>query len=257
MAFFPDAARWLGGLLYPPFCTVCGAGLPWSSAGAEIGCSGSHLCDGCAGQVRRLGEGVCFQCSGSFSGQVLPGARCADCLGRPPAFECAVAPVLLRGVAREVVHQFKYLKKTHLRFTLARWMVQALEDPRLREPVPDVWVPVPLHWSRRLWRGFNQAELLAEALRDGCASRPGGPILRVEELLGRVRGTGTQTVLRREERSENLRGAFSVRRWKRVEGLHVVLVDDVLTTGSTLDACARTLLLAGAASVRALAAARG
>lgn len=256
MAFFSDAARWLGGLLYPRFARFAGRVFlgrpPERKSGAREATSAMAVRDKCAASGRAFVSSVLevFQdrCSR---------ARCADCLGRPPAFECAVAPVLLRGVAREVVHQFKYLKKTHLRFTLARWMAQALEDPRLREPVPDVWVPVPLHWSRRLWRGFNQAELLAEALRDGCASRPGGPILRVEELLGRVRGTGTQTVLRREEREENLRGAFSVRRWKRVEGLHVVLVDDVLTTGSTLDACARTLLLAGAASVRALAAARG
>jgi predicted amidophosphoribosyltransferase len=75
-----------------------------------------------------------------------------------------VAPVQMRGVVREAVHQFKYLRKTYLRFTLAGWMAAGLADPRLCSPAPDVLTSVPLHWSRRLTRGFNQAELLVETL---------------------------------------------------------------------------------------------
>ena len=168
------------------------------------------------------------------------------------------------------MHQFKYEGKRHLRFILAGWMAEGLGDPRLRAPPPEVLVPVPLHWSRQFARGFNQAELLAHALAElSPGLRPYERAhseralrLPVERMLRRVRDTGTQTVLSRGERLGNLRGAFALGRGALgrgagVSGRHVLLVDDVLTTGATLDACARVLLSAGAASVTAGAASVG
>ena len=286
----------LGGLLYPPYCTVCGAGTQAGSGGeAALGGCGGQLCEPCAKSVEgaRAAGGVgggggggggsssvsrgraCIRCSRVFLGAISSAGCCAECLRRRPAFGCAVAPFLLRGALREVVHQFKYQGKRHLRFTLAGWLAEGLGDPRLRAPPPEVLVPVPLHWRRQFARGFNQAELLAHALAELSPrlrplgrdrpdrerpdrERPGGGLrLPVEGLLQRVRDTGTQTVLSRGERLGNLKGAFALGRGALVSGRHVLLVDDVLTTGATLDACARVLLSAGAASVRALSVARG
>lgn len=109
----------------------------------------------------------------------------------------------------------------------------------------DAVVPVPLHWRRQWRRGFNQADELARHL--------GLPIAHV---LRRTRATASQADLPAARRHANVRDAFSMRRWARVSGLRLVLVDDVCTTGATLDACARVLRHAGAADVRAVTAAR-
>jgi ComF family protein len=124
-----------------------------------------------------------------------------------------------------------------------------LDDERLRDREFDVIVPVPLHPARQRERGFNQASLLALALRDRVAAP-------IKPLLERVRYTTTQTAFDRTERIENLHGAFRLRRKADVRGLRVLLIDDVLTTGATLSECARVLKKAGAVSVFAATAAR-
>jgi ComF family protein len=162
---------------------------------------------------------------------------------------------------REVVHAFKYEGRRHLCKLLADWMQEALADPRLRNPPVEAWVPVPLHRSRLRTRGFNQAGLLAAEL----GRRTG---VEVWDVLERVRSTGSQAQLGRDERLGNLRGAFQLKRSRlgadavsseaaSIAGRHIVLVDDVLTTGATLDACTRALLAAAPGSVRALTVARG
>jgi ComF family protein len=132
---------------------------------------------------------------------------------------------------------------------VARWLCAALDDERLRGRQFDIIVPVPLHPARLRERGFNQASLLAELLgaRISIPSKP---------LLQRIRYTTTQTALDRAERMENLHNAFRLRKNADVRGLHVLLIDDVLTTGSTLSECARVLKRAGAISVYAATAAR-
>lgn len=239
------ASRALVDLLYPPYCSVCGEG-------AE---SGDYLCATCSNEAdarARQAPSECARCSLPFWGAPPLPQICAECEARQPAFECVVAARTLNGAVREVVHQFKYGGRCHLRLLLADWLAEGLRDPRLRAPPPELLVPVPLHWWKRHRRGFNQAALLAREL-----SRRTG--LQVEDALCRRRSTGTQTALGRELRLENMRGAFGFGRAgeRRVAGRAVLLVDDVLTTGATLDACARVLLEGGASSVRALVVARG
>jgi competence protein ComFC len=155
-----------------------------------------------------------------------------------------------RGVLRELIHRFKYGRQFYLRRVLAGYLVEAMQDARIQSDPADCLVPVPLHPARMRERGFNQSEALAEIL----SKRTRLPIVRCME---RRRYTNTQTRFDRVERMQNLRNAFAMRKNSDVRGKHLVLLDDVLTTGSTLHECALVLRAAGAESVRAITVARG
>jgi ComF family protein len=192
----------------------------------------------------------CAKCSQPFAGAISGTFICANCEDRVLHFDAAVSAYRSRGVVRKVMHDFKYGRRIHLRHLLGRWLAESLEDPRLAGRHFDFIVPVPLHSARKRERGFNQAELLALALH-----RLTG--LPLQNALQRIRYTTTQTQFDRGERIENLRGAFRLRRGSNVRDLRMFLVDDVLTTGSTLSECAKVLKKAGAISVHAATAARG
>jgi competence protein ComFC len=226
-------------LLYAPHCAHCKADTP----------SGCHLCETCSRSARRLIAPFCQICSEPFSGEITAAFSCMNCGDRHFHFTGVVAPYRSRGVVRDFIHRFKYDGHFYLRHPLAAWMAAGFDDARLASPAIDALVPVPLHAARRREREFNQAEVLATLA--GAARQI--PVLRD---LQRIRYTTTQTRLNREERMENLRGAFRIRNNTRVQGRHLVLIDDVMTTGSTVEECARVLRQAGAASVRVLTVAR-
>jgi competence protein ComFC len=191
----------------------------------------------------------CAKCSEPFPGAITQTFSCANCEHRLLHFDCAVAAYRSRGLVRKLVHEFKYAKQRHLRYPVAGWLLETLGDSRLRGRHFDLIVPVPLHPARERERGFNQAALLAELLAESVAAP-------VRPVLERVRSTTTQTAHDRAERMENLRDAFRLRKNRDVRDLRVLLIDDVLTTGSTLSECARVLKEAGAISVHAATAAR-
>jgi ComF family protein len=229
-----------GTLFYPPHCAGCGA---------ETG-PREYLCGSCIAGARRIREPFCEKCSQPFDGAISGPFTCANCGDRGYHFTCGVSCFRSTGVVRELIHRFKYNGDFFLRHPLAAWLAATLEDARItREPF-DFLVPVPLHSARLREREFNQAEVLARTVGE----RTG---VRVESCLHRVRYTTTQTRLDREERMENLRNAFELGQNHDVRNRRILLVDDVLTTGSTLDECARVLRGAGAASVRAITVARG
>jgi ComF family protein len=227
-------------LLYPPHCAKCSADTA----------SGVHLCAACAEQAKKIEAPFCHQCSQPFEGAIEGEFTCSNCRDRTLHFDCAVTRYLSRGVVREFIHRFKYDRHFYLRQPLADWMAAALDDERIRAHPFDAFVPVPLHAARFRERDFNQAEVLAKLL----AKRTGQPVLKA---LQRIRYTSTQTRLDREQRMENLRNAFRVRHASAVQSRHLILVDDVFTTGSTVEECARVLRQAGAASVRVVTVARG
>jgi len=227
-------------LFYPPHCALCGRDTA----------AGVHLCAPCGEEAKPIEAPFCHRCSQPFDGAITNSFICSNCSDRRFHFDCAVAPYLAKGPVRECVHRFKYNGQYHLRHQLAEWAAAGLEDERLRSPAFDALVPVPLHPTRQRERTFNQAEAIAREL----SRRAKVPMWRA---LRRTRYTTTQTRLDREERMENLHGAFRVRQPSLVLDRHLILVDDVFTTGSTVEECARALRAAGAASVRALTVARG
>ncbi len=232
--------RALGTLCFPPHCAAC----------REATEPGIHVCTPCAESVRRIGPPFCERCSQPFDGAITQAFTCANCADREVHFDCAVAAFRSHGVIRDFIHAFKYEQQRHLRHPLADWLAKALEDPRISTRPFDALVPVPLHHIRFREREFNQAADLAGLVSQRC----GIPVLHA---LRRTRYTSTQTKLDRAERMENLRGAFRVRHTAPVKERHLVLVDDVFTTGSTVEECSRVLLRAGAASVRVITVARG
>jgi ComF family protein len=158
-------------------------------------------------------------------------------------FDAAYTYGSYEGALRELIHLFKYGKIEPLASRFGDWLTSALP----RETAFDVVVPVPLHWWKRWQRGFNQAELLAREV----ARRWQAPLLSV---LRRKKYTAAQAGLTNAQRRRNAAGAFAVH--GRLDGKHVLLVDDVLTTGATASACARALKRAGAARVTLLTLAR-
>jgi ComF family protein len=234
-----DPLRALSSLFYPPLCVVCLSNVD----------EREYLCESCRSRAPRITPPFCAKCSEPFSGAITQTFSCANCEHRLLHFESAVAAYRSRGLVRKLVHQFKYGHQRHLRHPLGEWLRETMRDPRLRDRHFDLIVPVPLHPARERERGFNQATLLAELLARQVA-------VPLRAALERIRYTTTQTAYDRTERMENLHDAFRLRKNMNVRQLHVLLIDDVLTTGSTLSECARILKEGGAISVHAATAAR-
>lgn len=225
-------------LFFPRHCVGCGSAL-----------ASGWICSSCRASVAPIAPPRCETCSHPFPG-LAEEFVCENCRGRVFHFRSAVAVLPSRGYVRDLVHRLKYRHELWLAGPLGELLALAWRDARLAGQTFDGIVPVPLHPLRQRERGFNQAEILArEVVRLGK-----GPLL---EVLRRTRDTETQTHFDRRQRMENLRDAFTLRQNATVQGKHLLLVDDVLTTGSTLDECARVLIQAGAASVCALTVARG
>jgi ComF family protein len=178
-------------------------------------------------------------------GALLSPAAIAD----PPAYERARAAARYSDVARDLVHFLKYGDRLDLARPLGRWMARAGAEFLVDA---DALVPVPLHWMRLWQRRFNQSVALARAI----SSETGVPVS--DHVLARTRATPPQVGLARSGRARNVQGAFAVPRSARIDvkGRKLVVIDDVLTSGATVDACARVLLRAGANRVDVLVLAR-
>lgn len=233
---------WLDHLLHallPSPCLGCGEPLP---SQAPLG-----LCTRCRGKLSPIPRASCAVCAIPLEAfEPPPGFRCGACRERPPAFDRLLALWAYREPLDAVIQGLKFRRLDYL----GRHLAEALSD-RLGGALEDfdAVVPVPLHWRRRLARGFNQAQQIAHPL----ARRLGLPLL---PALRRARSTPPQTSLGKADRLANLRRAFWAPHPRRLHRLRLLLVDDVATTGATLDAAAAVLRRAGASGVTAVVAAR-
>lgn len=211
---------------FPPRCPVCDClRWPWEAV----------CCPGCRRKLSELGESVCYRCGRPTEETE---EYCASCRKRPPSFDRGFSAFRYEGAAREAVLGFKFSEREASGGFFAGELL-LLHGQELRAFAADAVVPVPIHRRKLRLRGYNQAQVLAQALADGlrlpCEPR----------LLVRTRFTAPQKELNAAERLKNLTGAFAVsprfRRKKRRMPESVLLVDDILTTGSTLEACTRVL----------------
>jgi ComF family protein len=226
--------------LFPPLCHVCRTFIP--DAG------NLHICSSCREKMPTVSHPLCTVCGIPFDGAGND-HECGDCLRHPPSFDVARAALIHDGPGRSLIHAFKYSNRIHLRRPLGLLTAGLLAD-FVALCGPDLIVPVPLHVRRLRGRGFNQAILLGEVL----AREWGIPLHR--QLLQRIRWTEPQISLTAEQRRDNVRGAFSVRDSAAVAGKRVLLVDDVFTTGSTVEECAKMLKKTGACHVAVVTVAR-
>lgn len=230
MVAIAQGMKWLGraalDFALPARCAGCGTitDLP------------HQFCALCWQQIEWLGQGGCEQCGLPLESTEID--QCGRCLAKPPLVARSRAAVAYGEIARSLVLRLKYSRKVALAATMARYM-----RPLIDAEPGTILVPVPLHRTRLWWRGFNQSGLIAADLAriSGLSHRPA--------LLKRVRRTRSLKNMNAKARAMEVKSAFRIDDAETVKGRHLLLVDDVLTTGSTSEACAKALLRAGAARV--------
>ncbi|OGP54459.1 MAG: hypothetical protein A2Y65_09770 [Deltaproteobacteria bacterium RBG_13_52_11] len=239
---FSRPFRWFLNLIFPPVCPICQA--PFGGQGEDL-----IICPDCQKAIRPVRPPYCPCCGLPYPTGDGEGHLCGPCLKEKWYFEVHRTCALYEGALKEAIHRFKYGGV----FPLVRVFGDLLQPPlqTLIEDYPvDVMVPVPLHIRRLRERGFNQALLLVREL----SKRTGIPY--EERALAKIKDTPVQIALKKRERRKNLKGAFQVKDQEAIKGKAVVLVDDVYTTGATVNECSRTLLEGGAGKVAILTVAR-
>jgi ComF family protein len=227
-------------LLYPPSCLACQSAV--SAPGT--------LCTGCWSRMRFIERPYCERLGTPFARDLGPGLLSPEAIAHPPVWARARAVAVFDdGPVRQLIYRLKYRDRMEVAGPLGLWMARAGAD-LLAEA--DLLVPVPLHRLRLASRRFNQAMVLAEAVSRATGVPADG------ESLERTKPTAPQVGLSRLQRAMNVQGAFRLREERRIAiaGRRIVLIDDVLTSGATTNAAARTLLRAGAAQVDLLVFAR-
>jgi ComF family protein len=260
--------------IFPPKCLVCSRFFKPAAASGSVQATrtapkirdmfiefyqllSASCCPDCLKNFVAISLPICDCCGMMFKGHEDDNHLCGDCLMQPKEFRMARAAMVYDDQLMAVIHRFKYAGKTQLARPLGLLILGAYLRHWQNEEV-DLILPVPLHTKKMRRRGFNQSYLLIDSWKS--ISKPMinelSTIPVKTDILVRKKATLPQTGLGRQQRLNNIKGAFKVRIPEKVYGKKVLLVDDVYTTGATVDECARTLLKAGAQIVDVLTVAR-
>lgn len=255
----------LGAFLFPARCAACRQFGPHPfDTDAESGRATDALapvrgllCADCLDTCQLLQSPMCSRCGLMFASRNIEDHRCSDCLSGRGHYGMARAVGIHQGSLMALVHQLKYQRRLALISPMGRMLRDTFQRYWHARPV-DLALPIPLHPKRLRQRGFNQAALLLRATWQQAAC-DAARVPRISDrvpMLVRARSTPPQTGLNRRERQRNIRGAFSVTDRDGIKGQRLLLLDDVFTTGATVEEAARVLLKAGADSVDVLTFAR-
>lgn len=230
-------------VVFPPCCLACERFLPWAAQGA--------FCSPCGERIQLARPPFCRLCGRPYQHEWQGDHLCGACLLQPPSFSvarswaCYPRDPDVSHPLRQVVHRFKYGRQASLGQPLGRLAAQACR-PWFQSSGIELIIPVPLHPRRLRWRGFNQSVLLGRTI-----GREWG--IRLDPfVLIRKTETPPQSTLSLKERGPNVRGAFGIAPRHTVEGMRLLLVDDIYTSGATVNECARVLRRSGAREVQVL-----
>ena len=234
--FFKNSLEKIRNICFPSTCYVCGEYI-----------DDQGLCGKCWSQIKWISAPTCPICGKPF--EIDTGLLCAECNAKKPYFDKAISVFEYNDHSKNIILKFKHADSTYLGNQLAQWMYRAGEAALKNS---DIIIPVPIHFLKRLKRKYNQTEILANHL---------SKLSNIEyepQILKKSRRTKSQEGLSRKQREENIRNSFSIdeKFAYKLKNKKIALIDDVLTTGSTVNECARILKKAGAKSVTVLTVAR-
>lgn len=234
-------------IIYPPKCHICDAFL--DPVEGELNGESTSICEACFSDLVPIESPYCPICSIPFVSREGDSHLCEDCMRKRPFFSALAAPYVFDGALMSAVHAFKYGTKSYLINPLGPLLTRFARDLFLKTDGLLI-MPVPLHPKRLRQRGFNQSALLARHVAKALNTD-----LDISSLM-RIKYTVPQTGLNKKERQKNIRGAFQVQTSAKIKKKKILLIDDVATTGNTLNECARMLRKSGCKDVFSLVLAR-
>lgn len=232
-------AHQLLNILLPPRCIACGVQVQ----------EAHNVCGVCWKELEFISDPRCGSCGFPLEEGAKTGSMCGYCIQHTPPYDAGISILAYNNISKKLISEFKYADRQHGLPRFVQWM-SSFGRPVLESA--DIIAPVPMHWRRMLARSFNQSALLASAIakKHKISYQP--------QLLRRVKHIPPQASLTRKQRLKNIKGAFILNaRYKgRLKDKHIVLIDDVITTGATMKECAKALKKSGAAKVSFLTLAR-
>lgn len=206
------------------------------------------VCHECWPKLTFISAPLCACCGYPFNLNISDekNSLCLNCIQNPPHYDSARSLIKYDDISRKIIHHFKYYDKTHL----AEYFSQLLQSQMNNNTEYHMVIPIPMHRLKRLFRLYNPAQILAQSL----GNRLSLPVRC--DILSKTKLTKTQTKLTKKQRIKNLRGSFKIHKAEHIKGKSIILVDDVITTGTTIELCAKLLRQAGAAEIHVCSIAR-